>query len=334
MRSLFPVGTASSLLALAGLIAVFIGRQAVSDGKAASENAIKHVHDPCIIREGDFYYVFSTGPGILIRRSKDLIHWEFIGRVFAEDVPAWAKQEIPASRGLWAPDIAYFEGRYHLYYSVSTFGKNRSIIGVATNKTLDPAAPDYRWEDEGKVIESFPTDDYNAIDSNVAFDGRKPVALTFGSYWTGIKLVMLDPTTGKPVSGAPIRPIARRPPPCAEEAPFIIQRGRDYYLFLSFDACCRGVNSTYNIRVGRSRSVEGPYVDRDGKALLEGGGTLLSATQGRYIGPGHCAVLRDGKHYLLVNHFYDREDGGVPTLQVRPFEWDREGWPVAGPPLE
>lgn len=298
------------------------------------ENAIRHVHDPCIIRQGDYYYVFSTGPGVLMRRSKDLIHWEFLGKAFSEDVPEWAKKEIPGSTALWAPDIAYNHGRYYLYYSVSTFGKNRSLIGLATNKTLDPASPDYKWKQEGKVVESVTSNDYNAIDSNVVRLSRGQSALSFGSFWSGIKLVKIDSKTGKPLPDAPLISLSQRPFPDAQEAPFIVRRGKYFYLFVSFDTCCRGSDSTYNIRVGRAKNIEGPFLDKDGKSMMEGGGTPVLATKGRYIGPGHCAVLQEKGRDLLVNHFYDRDSQGVPTLQVRPLSWDKSGWPDAGDPIE
>ena len=91
-----------------------------------------------------------------MRRSKDMLDWKRIGRVFEDDVPAWAREEIAGARDIWAPDISYYSDRFHLYYSVSTFGGQRSCIGLATNTTLDPSSPDYRWVDHGKVIESFP----------------------------------------------------------------------------------------------------------------------------------------------------------------------------------
>lgn len=300
--------------------------------KGQSDNAVRFVHDPCIIRQGDAYYVFCTGPGIPIRRSRDLIHWEAAGRVFAGHLPPWAAVEIPGSVDPWAPDIAFINGRYCLYYSVSTFGKNRSLIGLVTNRTLDSTSPDYQWRDEGKVIESFPTNDYNAIDSNVLFDGAKG-SLVFGSFWSGIQCIAVDRKTGKPLPGATVQCIARRPGSTAIEAPFLVQRGPYYYLFVSFDFCCRGIKSTYNLRVGRSKSVMGPYLDREGRPMLEGGGTLLLGSEGSVIGPGHCAVLRDGRRYLLAHHFYDGDSNGVPTLQVRPLSWDREGWPRAEKPL-
>ncbi|MFX1562335.1 MAG: family 43 glycosylhydrolase, partial [Promethearchaeota archaeon] len=133
----------------------------------AQQGAVRHVHDPVIIRENDAWYVFSTGAGIPVRCSRDLARWEQIGRVFTDDVPAWAHKEIPEARHVWAPDISYYGGRFHLYYSVSTLGSQRSCIGLATNTTLDPSSPEFAWIDHGKVIESFPGRmDFNAIDLN------------------------------------------------------------------------------------------------------------------------------------------------------------------------
>ncbi|MBC7804616.1 MAG: arabinan endo-1,5-alpha-L-arabinosidase [Akkermansiaceae bacterium] len=316
------------------LAALAVGSLSPSEGEQKKENAIRHVHDPCIIRQGDYYYVFSTGPGVLMRRSKDLIHWEFLGKAFDEDVPEWAKTEVPGSKALWAPDISFRHGRYYLYYSVSTFGKNRSVIGLATNRTLDPASPEYQWKQEGKVVESFLSSDYNAIDSNVVPLSDNQDALSFGSFWSGIKLVKIDSRTGKPAPGAPLVSLSQRPSPNAQEAPFIARRGGYFYLFVSFDTCCRGSDSTYNIRVGRAKTIEGPFVDRDGQSMMAGGGTPVLATKGRYIGPGHCAVLQEKGRDVLVNHFYDGESKGIPTLQVRPLRWDKTGWPDAGPPIE
>jgi len=313
-----------ALLALA-LVPV---HPADSHTERASTGAVRDVHDPCMVRQQGYYYIYSTGPGVPIRRSADLIHWESLGRVFQEDVPSWAQREIRGSSGIWAPDISYFNGRYHLYYSVSTFGSNRSLIGLATNATLDPKSPSYRWQDEGKVIESSRHDNYNAIDPNLLLTPGGGAVLSFGSFWSGIKLVHIERRTGKPIVGAPVQSIAERSSPDAEEAPFIVRRGGFYYLFVSFDLCCRGLDSTYNVRVGRSRSVDGPYVDRTGQPLLQGGGTSVLASQGRYIGPGHCAVLLERSGDLLVNHFYDGAANGVPTLQISPLHWDNRGWPV------
>ncbi len=297
------------------------------------------VHDPAIASEDGVFYVFSTGPGLVIHTSKDLIHWQRAGRVF-ENPLLWAQQAVPGFKDyIWAPDIAFFNGKWHLYYSVSTFGKNLSAIGVATNETLDPAKPHYRWVDEGLVFASKPGDDFNAIDPNVVFDADGHLWLDFGSFWSGIKLRRLDEKTGKlSAQDTRLYALASRPHQGgiegSVEAPFIIRQGEFYYLFVSFDFCCRGVNSTYNIRVGRAPRIDGPYVDRDGKPLLDGGGTLLVGTQGTTIGPGHCSVLRHNTGDFLVYHFYDGTSRGRPAIQVRPLHWTPDGWPQVEPPLQ
>ena len=291
------------------------------------EGDIRQVHDPTIIKEADTYYVFSTRAGIAIRCSKDLIHWRLCGDVFAH-LPEWAVKDVPGLRGLWAPDVSYFSGRFHLYYSVSTFGSNRSSIGLATNETLDPASEKYRWVDEGKVISSNREDNWNAIDPNVAFDEQDQPWLAVGSFWGGIKLRKLDLVTGKLSSQDPkLYSLAIRPSPGAVEAPIIIRKNGYYYLFVSFDFCCRGKDSTYNIRVGRARRITGPYLDRSGKPMMDGGGTLVVAGGGRWAGPGHCSVLQEKDTDRLVYHAYDTEWRGVPTLRIATLHWDSEGWP-------
>lgn len=117
---------------------------------SAQTGDVTHVHDPCIIKCGDYYYIYSTGDRIAIRRSPDLTFWHFMDKVF-EDIPAWGEREVPGVSNIWAPDIFYNEGICYLYYSLSTFGSNRSCIGLATNTTLDPADPNYKWLDKGKV---------------------------------------------------------------------------------------------------------------------------------------------------------------------------------------
>lgn len=296
-------------------------------------NAVIHVHDPVMIKQGDTWYLFSTGPGVQIRKSRDLVHWEFGGSVFEEPIPPSAKERFPRGSSTWAPDITFFNGRYHLYYAVSRFGTNESEIGLATNATLDQASKDYKWVDKGPVIETRRGDDYNAIDGNLVFLGEHRVAMVLGSFWSGIKLVELDWQTGKQKAGATMVPIASRPGSTAVEGPYILKHGRYFYLFVSFDLCCRGVNSTYNIRVGRSAKAEGPYLDKDGKPMLEGGGTLLLGTEGSWIGPGHCSVYTEPRRCLLVYHFYDGNANGVPTLQIRPMSFGQDGWPALGAPL-
>jgi arabinan endo-1,5-alpha-L-arabinosidase len=287
-----------------------------------------NAHDPVIIKQGETWYIFTTGTGITMKRSEDGTYWESMGPVFSPQ-PEWNREMIPFNDGnLWAPDIFYYQGKYYLYYSVSSFGSNTSAIGLATNVTLDPTDPDYAWVDEGVVIQSTSTDNYNTIDPNVAQDRDGNLWLSFGSFWSGIKLIKLDPETMKPAADATLRSIAAKPGNTAIEAPFIIERNGYYYLFVSHEYCCRGVNSTYRIMVGRSEEITGPYVDKDGKAMMAGGGTLIDKGDDRWKGPGHNAVYQQGHSAVLVNHAYDKQNFGRPTLQIRPLYWDVDGWPT------
>jgi len=292
---------------------------------------IRQVHDPTVIKEGSTFYLFSTRAGIAIRCSQDLVQWRLCGDVFAH-LPGWAVKDVPGLRGIWAPDISYFNGKYHLYYSVSTFGSNRSSIGLVTNATLDPTSAKYRWEDQGKIVSSNNTDDWNAIDPNIVLDDAGEPWLSFGSFWSGIKLQKIDLATGRlSERDTKLYSLASRPRsprlPGAIEAPAITRRNGYYYLFVSFDFCCRGVESTYNLRVGRSKAVTGPYVDREGKSMMEEGGTLLLKGGTRWRGPGHCAILQDKDGERLVYHAYDAEARGVSTLRIAPLTWDAAGWP-------
>jgi arabinan endo-1,5-alpha-L-arabinosidase len=295
------------------------------------------IHDPVIIREADTYYIFSTRGTII--RSKDLHHWTQCGRVF-EKLPGWATQEIPGVRGgYWAPDISLYKGTYRLYYAVSTFGKNDSAIGLVTNKTLDPDSPDYKWVDQGMVFRSHREDDFNAIDPNVATDEHGRQWMSFGSFWSGIKMRRIDPETGKlSTEDAKLYALASRPrrvnpdkpdgPPMSAviEAPFIVRHDSFYYLFVSFEYCCRGANSTYYVVVGRSRDITGPYIDASGKAMLDGGGTRMTQSTSLWRGPGHEGVLlQSGGPDLMAFHTYDGSTGRQ-TLQISTMQWT-DGWP-------
>lgn len=320
----------SSVFILLGIATLSAAPHQVQRRAIEPRGDTRQVHDPAIIREGDTYYLFSTRAGIAIRCSKDLIEWRLCGDVFAH-LPDWAVKDVAGVRGLWAPDISYFNGKYHLYYSVSTFGSNRSSIGLATNQTLDPASEKYRWMDQGKVISSNKTDDWNAIDPNVVLDEQNHPWLSFGSFWSGIKMRKLDLATGKlSETDQTLYSLASRPrsEQGAIEAPTIIRKNGYYYLFVSFDFCCRGRESTYNIRVGRAQRLVGTYVDRSGKPMLEGGGTLVLSGKGRWAGPGHCAVLQDKNGETLVYHAYDTEWRGISTLRIAAITWDSEGWPT------
>src|SRR5690606_1413925 len=287
------------------------------------------VHDPVVIEADGVYYMFHTGFGISVKTSTDLREWEDAGVVFSSN-PSWIAEKVAGVTNLWAPDISYFGGKYHLYYSASTFGSNRSCIGHATRTALDGG----QWTDHGPVIcsnETPGTDDWNAIDPNLIFDEDGNAFLAFGSFWSGIKMIELD-ASGARANGVLHSLAERSVNGRAIEAPFIVRRCSYYYLFVSFDYCCRGSNSTYRIMVGRSEDVRGPYVDHNGVPLTQGGGTLVLEGNARWRGPGHNAVLFVGQDAYNVYHAYDSQRGGRATLRIAELAWDESGWPKSAGP--
>lgn len=298
-------------------------------------------HDPVVTKQGDIYYLFCTGPGITTFTSKDLKTWTQGDPVFAES-PTWAKDVAPGFNGhIWAPDITFHNETYYLYYSISAFGKNTSAIGLVTNKTLNPKDENFKWEDQGIVIQSVPNRDmWNAIDPNLIFDEEGTPWLSFGSFWSGLKIVKLEDdlkTIAQPEEWYPIASRERSSNlpdadagDAALEGPFIFKKGDYYYQFLSWDYCCRGENSTYKLVVGRSKTVTGPYVDKDGKKLTEGGGSLVIEGNENWYGVGHNSVFTfDGKDYTFM-HGYDASDKGLPKLIVKEVTWV-DGWPTVEP---
>ncbi len=275
------------------------------------------------------YWLFSTGNGICSFRSTNLADWKAGPPVFAAP-PAWTREVVPGFRGyFWAPDVIRVGRRFLLYYSVSTWGKNTSAIGLASNPTLDPAAPDFKWTDHGLVLRSWPSNQFNAIDPAAFQDSDGTLWMAFGSFWSGIQLIQLDPATGLRLAhDEGVRPLAFH---SSIEAPFLHRRGDAYYLFVNWGQCCRGTNSTYEIRVGRSRTLGGPYVDRQGAPLLENGGSLVLATSGTRVGPGHAGIVTEQGVQRLSFHYYDAARRGAPTLGLRRLDWDAEGWPVVAP---
>jgi len=268
-----------------------------------------------------------------------MTNWELRGRVFPGE-PSWAKGVASRFNGhVWAPDIAHHDGRYYLYYAVSAPGQNSSAIGVIINKTLDPDSPDYQWKDQGIVLRSMPNRDlWNAIDPNLIVDETGTPWMDFGSFWSGIKLVKLDSSWTAVAEPQEWHSIAKRdrsvlvddrePGPAEIEGPFIFKKGDYYYLFVSWGLCCRGKDSTYRIMVGRSKDVRGPYLDKDGLDLAEGGGSLLLAGDKNWAGWGGCSAYTfDGKDYLVF-HAYEMADNGLQKLKIAEIKWDATQWPV------
>lgn len=324
---------------------------AVCVGVRAAPPAIS-VHDPVMIRHQGTFYVFATGVGISVWSSPDLVHWTAEKPVF-DHPPAWAVEAVPTFKGhIWAPDISEHNGRFYLYYSISAFGKNTSCIGLAINETLDPKDPRFRWVDQGKVIQSYPgRTNWNAIDPNLAVGEDGTPYLAFGSFWGGIKLARLTPDLAHlaedpdhlPTLATRVKKAGVENPPAIDdnpkdaggnaiEAPFIFRHDRWYYLFASIDYCCKGPRSTYKMIVGRAESVTGPYVDRDGVRMDEGGGTLLLTGDDHWYGVGHNGICQDAGVDYLVFHGYDAADRGRPKLRVEKLAWDADGWPHVARP--
>ncbi len=296
------------------------------------------VHDPVAIQQNDTYYLFCTGRGISCFSSKNLKEWKQEPAVFSEK-PVWAEAVVPDFKNhIWAPDITFHNNTYYLYYSVSAFAKNTSAIGLTTNKTLNPNDENYKWEDQGIVIQSIPNRDlWNAIDPNLIFDENNVPWLSFGSFWNGLKMVKLNSDLKTIAEPQQWYTIAKRertfaledsnPGDAALEAPFIFKKNDYYYLFLSWDLCCRGENSTYKVVVGRSKKATGPYVDKDEKFLNEGGGTLIIEGNKNWYGAGHNSVYTFNEKDYIIFHAYDANNNGSPKLKISELAWDIEGWP-------
>lgn len=317
-----------------------LGSVASGGGDRPTQPILKgdlQIHDPTLLRVGNTYVAMGTGyenvdGGTLrIKTSPNGIIWTDAGTL-GETQPAWVEKQLgTAPPNLWAPHLFARGNTTYLYFAASLFGKNTSAIGLMTNKHLDPKNPAKGWVDQGVVVTSQQGDTFNAIDPARIDtpDGR--AWLAFGSFWEGIKMRELDPVSGRLRASNPkLYSLASRGGG-AIEAASVLRHDGYYYLFVSFDRCCAGLESTYRIMVGRSKNVTGPYVDQEGVPMLQGGGSQLQATYGRYIGPGGQEAIHDGSRDLLVYHYYDGDQGGTPQLQVSPSRWGADGWPTLDP---
>ena len=309
---------------------------------AAFETQAPMVHDPVMAWEDSTYHIYSTGMGIQQMTSKDLKTWTVKPEPLMTVIPQWTRDSVPGFRQhVWAPDILRWHGRWWLAYSCSTFGKNGSAIGLLSTRSL--AHP--IWNDEGCIVASREgRDQWNAIDPNFVIDEKDQPWMTWGSFWDGIQLVRLD-TTMHIAQGERPRTIARRYDPAdkhqapnptskfagknAIEAPFIMKHDGWYYLFVSWDYCCMGSKSTYRVVVGRSKTVDGPYVDRDGNDMHEGGGTpVIEGDKKKFEAIGHCAAYRMNGEDIFISHGYSVDHKGAAILVQRKIEWTADGWPI------
>lgn len=316
----------------ATLLALLLGMPTAVRAAAPPLTNASPTHDPStpILCRGK-YWVFMTGPRCPSRYSADLVHW-VNGPEALPTLPAWVKTAVPKKTDdvVWAPEVKLLGDRYFLYYAVSTWGSNASAIGLLTSPTLEPSDPRFHWTDQGIVVQTHTGEIYNAIDPALYSAGPHALWLSFGSFFGGIALTQLDPHTGKPLPGASLRPLANQ-----GEASYLYPHDGWYYLFTNWGFCCRGKDSTYNIRVGRSRTLLGPYRDKNGVDMQRGGGTLFLGSAEGQIGPGQIGIFTAGGVTQFSCHYewesaFDAGRGRGNVFDIRPLHWDKDGWPLAG----
>jgi arabinan endo-1,5-alpha-L-arabinosidase len=316
------------------------------------------LHDPSgIVEDQGFLMTFATGQEIRMSYLQpDGDQWRAGQGVFGLGKnPAWIERYVPGAKGFWAPHAPFPRV---LYYSVAddSEGKDIACIGRATGRGR---SPNLLWIDDGKpvlVCDRNVDNEPFAIDPAI-FEGEgNTLWMVYGSHWSGIWVVELDPNTGhiKDSEGrergwtegnTAFRHVASHPESVDDEllaeghaagrieAPYVFRREGYYYLFVNWGICCNGIESTYEIRVGRSESPCGPYVDKTGRDMAEGGGTLFLEREGWFIGPGHAGIYtyvdsRGQTRHVFTYHFYDGEDDGRAKLNARELIWDDQGWPV------
>ena len=329
-------------------VAMMISNVALAQEQNGEERKIREfvtsnpmVHDPVMAKEDGVYHIFATGMGIQRMTSKDRKDWQVKAMPVMTVIPKWTRDSVSGfDKHVWAPDIIRWHNKWWLAYSCSTFGKNGSAIGLLSAAKLDSPI----WNDEGCIVASRENrDNWNAIDPNFVIDDNDTPWMVWGSFWDGIQIVRLD-TTMHVAKGEKPRTLARRyapgtttaePNPTsahagtnAIEAPFVMKHQGYYYLFVSWDYCCRGSKSNYRVAVGRSKNVDGPYLDKRSNDMLNGGGTvLLEGDKKQYEATGHCAAYSiDGKD-IFICHGYSTEMKGAPVLIQREIRWTDDGWP-------
>ena len=274
------------------------------------------IHDPSTVVECDGkFYTYGTGGSALV----------------SDDGWTWRAGTRPARAGM-APDVIHIGDRYYMYIARNVGAQPKAEINMIWSKTLDPNSPDYKWEEGGVVASSDGIEDCNAIDPGLFLDPNDgKLWLVYGSYFGYIRQIELDPKTGK-----------RRNPNDQPrnlaincEASDMIYHDGWYYLLATHGSCCRGSDSGYNIRLGRSKKVTGPFIDNMGVDMIQGGGKLLIGSGGRMVGAGHFGLvdLGQGVQKFSMHWEADLDRGGASVLDLRPLLW-KDGWPAAGENLK
>lgn len=296
-----------NILRTIALLSVFITQTAMA------QIGRPFIHDPSTIMECDGkYYTFGTRGGGLI----------------SEDGWTWNEGGVRPGGGA-APDAMKIGDRYLIVYGATgggLGGRHNGTILTMWNKTLDPTSPDFEYTEAIEVASTDGDEDCDAIDPGLLMDPDGRLWCSYGTYFGFIRLIELDPQTGKRVEGNEAIDIAID---C--EATTMMYRNGWYYLLGTHGTCCDGVNSTYNIVVGRSRKITGPYVDNVGRDMLKGGGKMVIKAGGRVTGPGHFGhiYIDEGVEKMSCHYEADLDQSGRSVLGIRPLLWKND-WPVAG----
>lgn len=358
-----PVGRAAALRVLLGLSLLLVGCASVPASprsnlapaapsapassstfdltapSTSTQGAVHPVRDPSLIHVNGTWYLFITdhpawAGSLPILCSPDAATWHQCGSVFAH-MPSWIPQRLPGIANLWAPDISFFNGVFHVYYTASLANTESTIIGLATNTTLDPADSAYKWVDNGPVLESFPGDTINVLDPNILVNPDGRIWVSYGSYWGGIAQREIDPSSGllKGPSAPQIQLAARPAVPIhpIEGSSQLFHNGF-YYLFVSVDFCCNASLATnnYKMAVGRSTSPNGPFLAQDGTPMLQGGSTVLLTGDGKnWMGVGGGTVYNDPDtgNTEVVFHAQPMPGNGDASLFLKTITWVND-WPT------
>lgn len=298
-------------------------------------------HDPSMIRFEDGYALMSTNNQLSLWTSEDAYSWKAHGKTMNGN-PSWLRQYAPGLEDVWAPDIFYANGEYRVYYCGSEFGKRNSAIGYTASKSIVPNTAGYGWTDKGHVIHTKEgVDKYNAIDADLVRTVEGNLYMAFGSFGLGIQLVKIDEATGFQANDdKTIYNIARRTSKAsggAEEGPSLIEHNGQYFLFTAWDKCCQqGANieqTTYKTAYGRADKVTGPYKDRAGYDMANGGGTILLERYGRYVGPGGGEAFQDLNRVRFVHHYYDNAGDKYNHIHIRDVVFTDDNWAEMGQPF-
>ena len=319
-------------------LAVALGATATFAADWFATDVRQQGHDPTMYRDENGYILMSTNNNLAMWTSEDMVKWNAKGQIFS-DSPQWLKDAVGGKTdGIWAPDLFHFNNQYGVFYCGSVFGKRTSAIGVVTNANLDFSSPAGGWTDQGEVTRTTNSNNYNAIDADVVVTPDGEYWMTYGSWNAGgIRLIKLNPKTGKQASDDKTNYQIATRGGSGIEGPSLIEHGGQYFLFTAWDVCCKQGDeieqTTYKTAMGRADKVNGTYVDRNGKNLNDGGGTILMQRYSRYVGPGGGEAFKDLNRIRFVHHYYDLTGDKFNHIHIRDVVFSDDNWPEMGQPF-